>query len=1159
MDVEPTAASTAAQFATDGSHDGKPRLCIQKLVLENFKSYAGVQNIGPFHKSFSSIVGPNGSGKSNVIDALLFVFGKRAKQIRLNKVSELIHNSDEHQNLESAKVEVHFVDVIDGENGEAIHVAGSEMVVGRVAMRNNSSKYYVNGKGASRSDVEELLASKGIDLENNRFLILQGEVEQIAMMKPKGQTEHETGFLEYLEDVIGSNRHVELIAERGGAVEALNEDRSLKLNRVKAVEGERENLEGAKTEAEDFLRKELQLSQKQKVSFMLSRADCVAARGVVEGQQAEAQAKLGEQQKVLAETMANLENFESGYTAKTAEYEQIAQELATSKSEFAAYERKDVKYREDLKHAKEKEKKLKDSVKKETAKITKETKALATFESAAEEHEEKVKELTVATQKEEAALEEIYSVVKGETEALRNALEAKKKEAAPFRAQAEDCRSQVDLLGSEIELLRSKAEAGAKQLAELEASIAAIDTKLSLRQEDLGRYAKKTGSLHEEKASATAELEALKDEEQSTSAQLKELRSTVQESRAASDEQKRHGGALQALMSAKQDSLPGIEDRLGNLGTIDSKYDVAISTACSGTLGNIVVGDTDTAQRCVGYLKKHNLGRATFIMLDRLDYLVPQMAEIQTPEGAPRLFDLVKPKRKEYLPAFYLAMRNTLVAKDLEQATRLAYGAGQRFRVVTLQGQLIEASGTMSGGGNKVAKGGMTSSLADALPEKQLQKMEAEVSGLSERLSVIKARKSELAKAVANCTKQFAKLEMAEKKVQMEVDTLQKQLTELRKRIPELTKSAANGPSDGDAKRISGLEKEMKAAAGTFEKAEKPAKKLEEEAAGLQKEISGAGGDRLKKQKKKFEGLSAELDEETSSATKCKVQHSTAKKNLAKAEKELAKATEQQVKVSAAAEEIRVEFKELEEQAFAVMEKYNETQALLDQKTAEVQGIQKEYDGLKEGVAKIRAAEVDLTNQLEDLAKTVKETAGQATSWDKKLAGVEKKCSQLLKETPEMAEEVKMDVLEEELGTYDREDVEREIARLEEAISSLKPNMGAIVEYREKEREYMERVAELDIITEQRDVARREYEDMRKKRLDEFMNGFNKITMKLKEMYQMITLGGDAELELVDTLDPFSEGIVFSVRRRRPPCPRPSLAAPSDQCPAESPPASAEP
>ena len=66
---------------------------ISKMELENFKSYAGAIEVGPLHKRFSSVVGPNGSGKSNVIDALLFVFGKRAKQIRLSKVSQLIHKS----------------------------------------------------------------------------------------------------------------------------------------------------------------------------------------------------------------------------------------------------------------------------------------------------------------------------------------------------------------------------------------------------------------------------------------------------------------------------------------------------------------------------------------------------------------------------------------------------------------------------------------------------------------------------------------------------------------------------------------------------------------------------------------------------------------------------------------------------------------------------------------------------------------------------------------------------------------------------------------------------------------------------------------------------------------------------------------------------------
>lgn len=119
----PAAAAAAAagegqEEATPNPPERKARLLITKMEMENFKSYGGLREIGPFHKCFSSIVGPNGSGKSNVIDAMLFVFGKRAKKLRLNKVSELIHRSDTYPNLDFARVSVHFVDILDVEGSE---------------------------------------------------------------------------------------------------------------------------------------------------------------------------------------------------------------------------------------------------------------------------------------------------------------------------------------------------------------------------------------------------------------------------------------------------------------------------------------------------------------------------------------------------------------------------------------------------------------------------------------------------------------------------------------------------------------------------------------------------------------------------------------------------------------------------------------------------------------------------------------------------------------------------------------------------------------------------------------------------------------------------------------------------------------------------------
>lgn len=104
------------------------------------------------------------------------------------------------------------------------------------------------------------------------------------------------------------------------------------------------------------------------------------------------------------------------------------------------------------------------------------------------------------------------------------------------------------------------------------------------------------------------------------------------------------------------------------------------------------------------------------------------------------------------------------------------------------------------------------------------------------------------------------------------------------------------------------------------------------------------------------------------------------------------------------------------------------------------------------------------------------------------------------------------------------------VALIEAQLKEMNPNLDSISEYRRKVSVYNERVQDLNTVTQERDDVKKQYDEWKKRRMDEFMAGFHTISLKLKEMYQMITLGGDAELELVDSLDPFSEGVVFSVR-----------------------------
>ncbi|KAJ3190846.1 hypothetical protein HDU82_003802, partial [Entophlyctis luteolus] len=181
--TESTSATTTAPVQ---------RLMIAKLILRNFKSYAGAVEIGPFHK--------NGSGKSNVIDALLFVFGFKAKKMRQGKLSDLIHKSANYSDLESGGVEVHFQEIVD-----------------------------------------------------------LGEVESIALMKPKASTENDDGLLEYLEDIIGTAKYKEQIEILAKDLDSASEEREEKLHRLKIVEKEKAQLEPKKAEAEDFVKSENEL------------------------------------------------------------------------------------------------------------------------------------------------------------------------------------------------------------------------------------------------------------------------------------------------------------------------------------------------------------------------------------------------------------------------------------------------------------------------------------------------------------------------------------------------------------------------------------------------------------------------------------------------------------------------------------------------------------------------------------------------------------------------------------------------------------------------------------------------------------------------------------------------------------------------------------
>jgi structural maintenance of chromosome 4 len=158
-----------------------------------------------------------------------------------------------------------------------------------------------------------------------------------------------------------------------------------------------------------------------------------------------------------------------------------------------------------------------------------------------------------------------------------------------------------------------------------------------------------------------------------------------------------------------------------------------------------------------------------------------------TPENVPRLFNLMKLKEPRFAAAFYKGVRDTLVLDDLDQANRIAFGGQKRWRVVTLAGQLIDASGTMSGGGNQVSRGGMSSKLAkDPVTPSALKALEKESEDATKELDEALQNLPHAETEVDNLRKSGFATDLALQKLSLDIRTGLKGIAEAERRVKEL-------------------------------------------------------------------------------------------------------------------------------------------------------------------------------------------------------------------------------------------------------------------------------------------------------------------------------------------------------------------------------------
>jgi structural maintenance of chromosome 4 len=982
--------------------------------------------------------------------------------------------------------------------------------------------------------------------------------------------------------------------KQNNSLDELNERRQSMIAKLKAVERDKAALEGRKLEAEAYLSKQAERLRLRLAGNMAHARRHEVGLREVEAKAGEFRARLEHERAKYKAFDEELQAADDALAAADDAKNKRQEALDAAKASFKAFERRDAELRMVLKHAREKQKKAQAKAEADAAAAAQLEADVARLEgeeipAAAALAEKLQRDLADA----EATVEKLQQAVHGEVEKLRAQLGAVKAELAPWEQQMREAQARVDVATSERDLvLREQGEAK-QRLEQARVALEAARAESQAKEQEIVAMRQELESARADEAFAREAAEAAAASEAELEASLRALRARAASLRQDASSATTANAALAALLDAKRKgTIKGLHGRLGDLGAIDPKLDAAISTSCP-QLDHIVVDTMVDAQKGVEILRKGQLGVRSFLILERQRHFVPRLTSgppAALPQGCVRLFDAVKPASDAARLAFYSVLRDSVVTETTQQARELVFARDSPFRrAVTLTGAVVEAGGTLTGGGqprrgrmrvgDKAPSGAAAAADAKAAAL-ELAQADRDLAVGDERLRQARDERDAGMKAAAACAKRAAQLEVLLPKAAAVVDAKRDEARDLEGRLADLERAAVAKPED--EQRARELAKLLSDEAINLAKLRASSGGLTRRAAELQAKIEQAGGEPLRKARASVGTLTKKIaDAEGEGAAKT-AQAKAAAKQLVRLQKEGGKAGGDAQKLDKEVAAALESLKEIEPEALAAMEsverltgEVDEAAGLAEQarkareaKSAEVSVIRTVEAEVEAALSKLAAAEREHATEGKRLAREVEADAEALGEYLPRLAAIEEADeAEEEAEEAEAAEEQEEDGMEvdggqqqqkkkggkkdanaaaasaaaglpagttfdargvpelspEQLDSLSTDDLFYRVAVLDEQLRAMSPDLDAIEQFAEKARDFAEKAGELAGATAERDAARKAHDALRKARLDGFMEGFNAISLKLKEMYQMITLGGDAELELVDTLDPFSE------------------------------------
>ncbi|MCD7804721.1 MAG: chromosome segregation protein SMC [Oscillospiraceae bacterium] len=754
---------------------------LKSIELHGFKSFPDKVKL-EFGKGLTAVVGPNGSGKSNIGDAVRWVLGEQSsKTLRGGKMEDVIFGGTEKRSpMSFASVTLNI-----SNEDRTLEIDSDEVSVMRRLWRSGESEYMLNGAQVRLKDVLELFMDTGLG-RDGYSIIGQGKVADIISSKSGDRREifnEAAGISKFRYKKAESERRLasaeenilrlkDILSELEGRVEPLR-IQSEKAKKYLKLADERKHLE---ISVWTNKLEELKSSESDTGNLLL------LSQGEYEHLTNEISQCEAEIEELAAKRRQSAAAAEE-YRAKIAELTEKSSEAA---SDIAVYKNNIMHYESEIAEAEKKRQELLDAEKEVEKSISQRLsdseRIKADLKSLNEEVAALEKELTglnVEENEHESDLNtsrESLNRAYVERSELKFAIANALRDKSDAENELKDASAQIDTMKLQITKTENDEQSALDGVSDILKQISEHQNRLSGFNMLYQKKTEQQKKLSQEFNDAELNKRSLESRRQ----MLIDLENSMEG----------FAGSVKSVVKAgKSGRLQGVRGTVSQLVSADPKYSLAIETALGGAMQNVVVSNEESAKACIRYLKETNGGRATFLPITSVKGNVLNERGLDMEEGFVAMAYELLDCDEEYSGIIKSLLGRTAVAENIDLAANIAKKHGYRFKIVTLDGQVINSGGSFTGGSSSKNSGVLSRKNEIAKIGAQLDKLESDLSRLRERLQAANAEAEKLGFDVEGEKDAISSMESDKLRFETEAERLRLSSEQLKDRVSDIEKS----------------------------------------------------------------------------------------------------------------------------------------------------------------------------------------------------------------------------------------------------------------------------------------------------------------------------------------------------------------------------------